>query len=93
MRKDKWELVNMTILNKPGADNLRRYTHNMMARKGYRRVDKLRPGLYYTADDNKFTWYEWKAPGGLFTKMRLGFWTLYFQAIEEDSAREVWADA
>ena len=74
--------------------DLDKYVYDMLNRRGYSRVDKPSEGLYYGSTYDKdgahYTWFEWEAPGGLFTKMRLGFWTLYFQAIEEDAAREAW---
>ena len=76
---------------------LDKYVYDMLNRRNYSRVDKPTPGLYYGSTYDKqgahYTWYEWEAPGGLFTKMRLGFWELYRQAYEEDAFRTVGADA
>jgi hypothetical protein len=72
------------------------YVHEMFERKGYTRVDTLRRGLYYTANGDTFTWYEW-VPRGKFLDVSLdklvGFWEIYRQAHEEDTFRDVYNEA
>lgn len=85
----RWEKVTWTTNN----TNLHSYAYRMFARRGYSRVDKLKHGLYYAVDGNTFTWYEWKAPGGLFTSLRLGFYELYIQALEENAFRDAYDEA
>jgi hypothetical protein len=100
-----WQEVKFTT-SEYGLD---KYVHDMLNRKNYSRVDNPTPGLYYSSTYDKdgahYTWYEWEAPGGRFTKLRLGFWELYRFAHKEDDCRaaflgpeydafiEAWADA
>jgi hypothetical protein len=85
----RWERVTWTT----NSLRLHAYAHRMFKRRGYGRVDKSRRGLYYTVHGDTFTWYEWKAPGGLFTSMRVGFWELYQRAHEEDAFRDAYNEA
>jgi hypothetical protein len=91
-----WEPVVWTMPPTMESIETHAYLHEMLERKGYTRVDILRPGLYYTVDGDTFTWHQWLPKGRFLDRVLnkwIGFWELYRQAHEEDAFREAFNEA